>query len=39
MDGGVWQGYSPWGHKESDRTEQWDNNHSLSVQIKEEAFL
>ena len=22
MDRGAWLGYSPWGHKESDRTEQ-----------------
>ena len=22
MDGGAWQGCSPWGHKESDMTEQ-----------------
>ena len=22
MDGGVWLGYSPWGHKESDPTER-----------------
>ena len=22
MDRGVWVGYSPWGHKESDTTEQ-----------------
>ena len=28
MDRGAWQGYSPWGHKESDRTE-----HALTMTV------
>ena len=28
MDRGAWQGYSPWDHKESDKTEQLNNNKS-----------
>ena len=28
MDGGTWLGYSPWGHKELDTTEQLNNNNN-----------
>ena len=28
MDRGAWRGYSPWGHKESDTTQQINNSNS-----------
>ena len=36
MDGGAWGGYSPWGHKESDTTQQL---HSLQKQVRHACSL
>ena len=36
MDGGAWGGYSPWGHKESDMTQQL---HSLQKQVRHACSL
>ena len=33
MDRGAWEGYSPWGHKESDTTER------LSLHFKEGFYI
>ena len=33
MDRGAWWGYSPWGHKESDTTEQLTLSLSLSLRL------
>ena len=34
MDRGAWQGYSPWGHKELDATEQLNTFTSFSTQFE-----
>ena len=33
VDGGTWLGYSPWGCKESDMTEQLHSLHSLNINL------